>query len=147
MIWKYLIITIVVFSTAGWMLFDGSRALIVGEYVTPESGEYAGQIGPWANLVQGFGIEPHSTAMKVIFVLYGLLALAVLAYYLLRYPWGRGGLMGVCFLGLWYLPFGTILNLLILYLLMMPESSNTPRSRYMRRGGSHKNLRRRSHHI
>jgi len=32
---------------AGWMLFDGSRALIVGDYVTAKSGPYAGQLGPW----------------------------------------------------------------------------------------------------
>lgn len=119
MAWRNLLITLLVLFTAGWMLFDGARALIVGDYVTPDSGEYAGQLGPWSNLVQGFGIEPRSTLMKVIFVLYGLSALAILAYYLLLYPWGRAALMVVCFLGLWYLPFGTSSNLIVLFLLMM----------------------------
>lgn len=115
---KNWLIAILVLFTAGWMLFDGTRALIVGDYVTPTTGEYAGQLGPWANLVQGLGIEPRSTLMKSIFVLYGLLTLAILVCYLLGYPWGRGALIVVCFLGLWYLPFGTISNLVVLFLLM-----------------------------
>lgn len=28
-----------------WLLFDGTRALVVGDYVTPRSGKYAGQLG------------------------------------------------------------------------------------------------------
>jgi hypothetical protein len=43
--------------------YDGSRALIVGDYVTPKSGAYAGQLGPWAKLVAAVGIEPRSTVM------------------------------------------------------------------------------------
>ena len=66
--WKNWIIVIVVTFTAGWMLFDGMRALIIGDYVTPKSGEYSGQLGPWSNLVKAIGNEPHSTLMKLIFV-------------------------------------------------------------------------------
>ncbi len=120
--WKKLIITFLVLLTAGWMLFDGSRALIAGDYVTEATGEYAGQLGPWANLVQRFGIEPRSTGMKLVFVLYGLLALATLWCYWAGYTWSGSALMMVCFLGLWYLPFGTIANLLVLFLMMMRKS-------------------------
>jgi hypothetical protein len=119
--WKKLIITTLVLLTAGWMLFDGSRALIVGDYVTEPTGEYAGQLGPWANLLQGFGIEPRSTLMKSIIVLYGLLALATLWCYWAGYPWAGSALMIVCFLGLWYLPFGTVANLIVLFLMMMAK--------------------------
>ena len=66
MSWKDWVIVILVAFTAGWMLFDGTRALIVGDYVTPASGEYAGQLGPWSNLVKADGIEPLSTLMKLI---------------------------------------------------------------------------------
>ena len=31
---------------AGWMVFDGTRALVVGDYVTPSSEEHAGEPGP-----------------------------------------------------------------------------------------------------
>ena len=117
--WKKLLIALLVLFTAGWMLFDGSRALIVGDYVTPAEGEFAGQLGPWANLMQGLGVEPRSTLMKSVFVLYGLLAIAIAVCYLIGYPWAGTALMIVCFLGLWYLPFGTITNLIVLFLMML----------------------------
>lgn len=116
---KKLLITGLVLFTAGWMLFDGSRALIAGDYVTPAEGEYAGQLGPWANLVQRLGIEPRSTFMKSVFVVYGLLALATLGCYWAGYSWAGSALMLVCFLGLWYLPFGTIANLIVFFLMMV----------------------------
>ncbi len=46
---------------AGWMMFDGMRALIVGDYVTPKKGPYAGQLGPWSKLVSAIGLAPRST--------------------------------------------------------------------------------------
>ncbi len=36
-----------VILTASYMLVDGTRALIVGDYITPSTGEYAGQLEPW----------------------------------------------------------------------------------------------------
>ena len=117
--WKKLIITFLVLLTAGWMLFDGSRALIVGDYVMETDGEYAGQLGPWANLMRGLGVDPRSTGMKIVFVVYGSLALASLWCYWAGYKWAASALMIVCFLGLWYLPFGTIANLVVLFLMMI----------------------------
>ncbi len=43
-------------SEAGYMAFDGSRALLVGTYITPQSGPFAGQLGPWSSLVANLGI-------------------------------------------------------------------------------------------
>lgn len=128
MSWNKLLIAFLVMVTAGWMSFDGTRALIVGDFVTPESGEYAGQLGPWANLVQGLGIEPRSTLMKSIFVIYGIAAIATLVCYLIGYPWAGNALMVVCFLGLWYLPFGTISNLIVLFLMMMKRRTHAASS-------------------
>jgi len=79
---KWIIVGLMVLS-AGWMTFDGARAFIVGEYVTLSSGEYAGQLGPWAKLVEAVW---HSASFKFDegdFVGYGMLALmltAVLAF-------------------------------------------------------------------
>jgi len=98
--WKDWIIVILVTFTAGWMLFDGSRALITGDYVTPKSGEYADQLGPWSNLVKAVGIEPRSTLMKSIFVGYGLAAFVVLACFVFGLARGRTALMIICILGL-----------------------------------------------
>ena len=117
--WKDWIIVILVTFTAGWMLFDGSRALITGDYVTPKSGEYAGQLGPWSNLVKAVGIEPRSTLMKLIFVGYGLAAFVVLACFAFGLSWARTALIIVCVLGLWFLPIGTVTNLIALIMLLI----------------------------
>ena len=117
--WKHWVIVILVAFTAGWMLFDGTRALIVGDYVTPKSGEYAGQLGPWSNLVKALGIEPRSTLMKLIFVGYGLSALTIAVCFALGFAWARMALIIACILGLWFLPIGTITNLIALILLFV----------------------------
>ena len=117
--WKDWIIVILVAFTAGWMLFDGSRALIVGDYITPQSGEYAGQLGPWSNLVKAVGIEPRSTLMKSIFVIYGLTALIIMVCFILGVSWAPMALMIVCILGLWYLPIGIITNIIALIFLLI----------------------------
>jgi len=117
--WKDWIIVVLVAFTAGWMLFDGTRALITGDYVTPTSGEYAGQLGPWSNLVKAVGIEPRSTLMKFIFVGYGLAALVVAVCFALGLSWARAAAIVVCILGLWYLPFGTLTNVIALTLLLI----------------------------
>ena len=117
--WKDWIIVVLVAFTAGWMLFDGTRALIMGDYVTPITGQYAGQLGPWSNLVKAIGIEPRSTLMKSIFVVYGLIALGVALCFALGFSWARGAMIIICILGLWFLPIGTITNLIVLILLLI----------------------------
>ena len=117
--WKNWVIVILVAFTGSWMLFDRTRALIVGDYVTPKSGEYSGQLGPWSNLVQAIGIEPRSTFMKSIFVAYGLIALAAAVCFAVGTSWANMFLLIVCILGLWYLPIGTVANLIALILLLI----------------------------
>lgn len=95
------------------------RALFVGDYVTPSSGEYAGQLGPWADLVSSTGLEPRSTPIKWTFVIYGLIALFMVAFFTMRLRWAWWGMVGVCVLGLWYLPFGTLANIINLALLLL----------------------------
>ena len=100
------------------MFFDGARALIVGDYVTPTTGQYAGQLGPWSILVKAIGIEPRSTLMKSIFVVYGLVALTVALCFILGLAWARIAMIIICILGLWFLPIGTVTNLIALILLL-----------------------------
>ncbi len=96
------------------MVFDGTRALVVGDYVMPGSGPPAGRLAPWAGVVQAVGLTPRSPAMKLIFVGYGLAYLAVLVAWLKRQPWARSGLLVMAVLGLWYVPVGTVTNLVVL---------------------------------
>ena len=104
---------------AGWMVFDGTRALTIGDYVTPQTGEYAGQLGPWSKVVKTIGIEPRSTLMKSIFVGYGMVMLVIAICFVLRLPWAWWGMIITAVLGLWYLPVGTIVNIIVLALLLM----------------------------
>lgn len=113
------LIAVLVILSAGWMLFDGSRALIVRDYITPKSGQHAGQLGPWAKVVQKAGIKPRSTLMKTIFVLYGLSFVMIMTAFLLKISWAWWGMLIMAVLGLWYLPFGALINILIITLLFI----------------------------
>lgn len=108
--WLPWLIVLFVVVEAGWMTVDGSYALVTGDYITPGNGQYAGSLGPWADVVDRVGIDPRSTTMKAIFVTYGLTWLVVAVMFII-------GVQGVWFarllfaLGsLWYLPIGTILG-------------------------------------
>jgi hypothetical protein len=107
---------------AGWMTFDGARALTVGDYVTPQTGEYAGQLGPWSKLVQIIGIEPRSTLMKLIFVGYGVASIVIAICFALKISWAWWGMLIIAVLGLWYLPIGTVVNIIVLVFLLLTET-------------------------
>jgi len=124
--WKTLLAILLLVSSSAWMLFDGTRALIVGEYVTAKTGEYAGQLGSWANLVKAAGLEPRSTLMKSVFVVNGLGVLTLICGYLLHKSWANNALLIAALLGLWYLPIGTLTNLVSLILLLLTRRKSTP---------------------
>ncbi len=104
----------------GWLAFDGGRALVVGDYVTPKSGQYAGQLGPWSKLVSAVGVEPRSTLIKSIHLILGVVWLTVIVCFARGLPWARTGMLVCAALGLWYLPFGTLLSIIQIVLLMLP---------------------------
>lgn len=120
MSWARWIIVVLGLLTGGYMLFDGARALIVGDYVTPSSGEYAGQLGPWSKLVSAVGIEPRSTVMKLAFVVFGVAWLSLVLAFVLEASWSWLGLLILAATTLWYLPIGTITSLLVAALLFLP---------------------------
>ena len=120
MSWLRIIIILLALLEAGWMAFDGTRALIVGDYITPSSGEYAGQLGPWSRLVSAAGIPPRSTLMKSIFAVYGFTWLALTAVFAFsNASWTWYAMFLAALLALWYLPIGTALGLLQLSLLLI----------------------------
>jgi hypothetical protein len=119
--WITAVAVLLVFLNGAWMAFDGSRALLVGDYVTPKEGRYAGQLGPWAGLLSRLGVDPRSTPVKAAFVIYGLAVMAVSMAFLLHAAWARTALLVLGALGLWYLPFGTLVNLALLVVLIVPS--------------------------
>ncbi|HEX9749719.1 MAG TPA: hypothetical protein VGB22_00305 [candidate division Zixibacteria bacterium] len=117
--WIRWIIIVAAATVAGWMAFDGTRALIVGDYVTPKSGRYAGQLGPWSKLVSAVGIEPRSTTMKSLFAVLGFAWLAAIVCFALKLPWAQTAMLVFAVGSLWYLPFGTLLGIVQIVLLLV----------------------------
>ena len=118
--WTAWVVVGLVILNAGWMAFDGTRALLVGDYVTPKTGSHAGQLGPWSKVVEGLGIDPRSTLMKWIFVVYGVGDLVVTAAFMFKVSWAWSGMLAVAVLSLWHLPFGTLINLIVIILISLP---------------------------
>ena len=118
--WLGWVVVLLALVEGGWLAFDGARALVVGDYVTPRSGEYAGQLGPWADLVSAAGIEPRSTLMKSIHLGLGAAWLVVTGAFVLRRRRAWHGMLLCAIATLWYLPFGTLLSLVQIGLLLLP---------------------------
>ena len=111
------LVVLLVALVGGFMLLDGARALIAGDYTTPRLGVHAGELGPWARLVAALGIPPRSVGMKIAFVVYGVGYLAAGVLFALGIV-PAAVLIVVAALGLWYLPFGTLLNAIVILLVL-----------------------------
>ncbi len=118
--WLGGVVVVLALIEGGWLAFDGGRALIVGDYVTATTGEYAGKLGPWANVVSAVGIEPRSTLMKSIHVVIGVAWLGAIICFALGLPHAWSGMLVCAVLGLWYLPMGTLLSIIQIVLLCLP---------------------------
>ena len=118
--WLGWVVAALALIEGGWLAFDGGRALIVGDYVTPSSGPSAGQLGPWSKVVSALGIDPRSTLMKSIHLVLGLAWLAAIVCFILGFPQARLGMLLCAVLALWYLPFGTVLSVIQIVLLLLP---------------------------
>jgi hypothetical protein len=69
--------------------------------------------------------------MKLIFVIQGVVTLIVSVCYVLGKRWARTGLLVAVLFGLWYLPIGTLTNLIALILqLLTRRKAMPPRPRY-----------------
>jgi hypothetical protein len=107
-----LLVVLLALVEGGWMTFDGTRALTVGDYITPRTGPRAGQLGPWQHVVRAVGIDPRSTVMKTVFVAYGLAWLCILVAFVRGAEWAWIAMMIAAAGALWYLPVGTLFSIL-----------------------------------
>ena len=115
---KWLIALLAV-TNFGFMTFDGIRALTLGDYIRPETGEYAGRLGPWSEVVQAIGIEPESIVMKITFCCWGMLGLTALTVFISGKKVGAKALLVMSFASLWYLVPGTVLSILQIILILL----------------------------
>ncbi len=120
MAWVRWIIVLLAILDAGFMTVDGARALRTGDYFTPSSGQYAGQLGPWAKVVKAVGVAPRSTGMKTFFVIYGLLWIAVIMAFVLKQPWSWLLMLLLAIGSAWYLIVGTVISILVAAMLFIP---------------------------
>ena len=114
---RYSVLVLAVLE-AGWITVDGTRALLVGDYVTPRSGPHAGRLGPWAQVLGAIGVAPRATGTKVAFVLYGASWLAVAAAYARGASWAPPLMLLAATGTLWYAPVGTVLGVAQVALLL-----------------------------
>ena len=113
-----IVILLCVLIEAGWMAFDGSRALIVGDYITPKSGPHQGTIGPWRHVVSAVGLNPHGTLMKAIFSIYGSVWLLLAVAFARGLTWSWTAMLVAAIGALWFLPVGTVLSVVQVALLL-----------------------------
>lgn len=116
------IITLLAVINFGYMAFDGSGALIKGDYIRPPSGAYAGQLGPWSKLVRAAGIDPGSRAMKLVFLILGISGLFIGISFMFRAGWAVNALFLINVLSIWYIVPGTIVSILQIVLLFIFRS-------------------------
>ena len=105
----------------GWLVFDGGRALIIGDYVTPVSGPRAGQLGLWSRIVSAAGFQPRSTAIKCLHLVLGIAWLTALVFLLVRPATGWSIALCCAVASFWYLPIGTVASFLVILLLLTPQ--------------------------
>ena len=115
---RWLIVALAVME-AGYMAFDGSRALILGDYITPASGPFAGRLGPWSDLVSMLGIDPRSFEMRAFFAVYGVVWLGFTAAFAFNTKGFRWVMLVLAIGTLWYLPMGAALSALQILLLLL----------------------------
>jgi hypothetical protein len=113
------VIAVLAFVFAAWFVYDGLRVLITGDYVTPGEGKHAGQLGPWSGAVRAVGIEPRSTLLKSVFVVYGAVWICIIAGFLFRQPWAWVAMLIAAIGSVWYLPFGTVIGIIQIVLLLI----------------------------
>jgi hypothetical protein len=115
---RWLIVALALFE-AGYLAFDGARALILGDYMTPATGAYAGRLGPWADLIAMTGLDPRSLEVRAFIAAYGSLWLGFTAAFAFNTKGVRWVMLVLAIGSLWYFPLGTIVSVIQILLLLL----------------------------
>jgi len=102
----------------GWLAFDGVHALRTGNYVTPKDGPYAGRLGPWAGLLRAVGVDPRARAVKIAHLVIGGAWLIATLGFAAGVKGSAWAMVACAASALWYLPFGTVLSVVQIVLLL-----------------------------
>lgn len=104
-------------TSGGWMLFDGARRLLIGDYIRID-----GQLGPWRHLFSAIGVDPMTRGVAVIFIVCGLIRLCSTLGLIAGANWGWSAMLVSSFIILWYLPIGTVTAILTIIILLLPAT-------------------------
>lgn len=112
--YELIVLQLIGWLQGGWMIFEGLYAWRKGRYFASNKPEL------WRSLAQKIGIEPLRVAG--LFVLLGLLWLLVSSALLFHvvYAWWAAFLVAVA--SLWYLPMGTLLALIQIFILIVTKT-------------------------
>lgn len=93
-----------------WMLVDGIFVSVKGKYIGPE------KPGPWASVLSVTGVDVFK--LGPLFILFGVAWLVFAWAFWMDTSWARGLGLGLSILTLWYLPFGTLISIIVFVVLM-----------------------------
>jgi len=93
-----------------WMLVDGIYVIANGKYIGPE------KPGPWASLISITGVDVFK--LGPAFALFGVVWLVFVGAFFADASWAKGLGIVLSVLTLWYLPFGTLVSIVVLIALI-----------------------------
>lgn len=88
-----------------WMLADGIYVMMNGKYIGPE------KPGPWASVLSVTGVDVFR--LGPLFVLFGAAWLVFVGAFWSDISWARTFGLVLSVLTLWYLPFGTLISIVV----------------------------------
>jgi hypothetical protein len=91
---------------AGWIAFDGARAMKTGEYLKPRLGAYGGRLGPWTRVASTLGAPPRSARAKWALISYGAAWLVATYAFARRVGWAWWAMFVAAAGALWYSSLG-----------------------------------------
>ncbi len=107
---KYLVIGLSLLNGL-WMLIDGIYVISNGKYIGPE------KPGPWASLISLTGVDVFK--LGPLFVLFGVAWLTLVGTLFADVSWAKGFGLVLSVLTLWYLPFGTLISIVVFFALIL----------------------------
>ena len=93
-----------------WMLIDGVYVMLNGKYIGPE------KPGPWASVLSITGADVFK--LGPLFIVFGIAWFAFVFGFWSEAAWARTFGLILSVLTLWYLPFGTLISIVVIVLLL-----------------------------
>jgi uncharacterized protein YqgC (DUF456 family) len=106
---KYIVVVLSLINGL-WMFIDGIYVSVNGKYIGPD------KPGPWASLVGLTGTDVFK--LGPVFIIFGAAWLCFVGAFFAEVSWARNFGLILSVLTLWYLPFGTLISLVVIVGLM-----------------------------